>query len=54
MITLEVKEKNGSSISLYTSVGFYDTGIRYDDDCAFVKLPSRSLLKEDVNGHISN
>jgi diamine N-acetyltransferase len=39
-IALEVKENNESAISLYKSVGFHNTGVRYDDDCVFVKLPS--------------
>lgn len=38
-VALEVKEDNKVAMKLYQSFGFYDTGIRYEDDCAFVKLP---------------
>lgn len=40
-ITLEVKEYNSSAIRLYKSFSFYDTEIRYADDCVFVRLPKR-------------
>ncbi len=38
-IVLEVKEENNSAIKLYESFGFYDTGTRYGNDCAFVRIP---------------
>ena len=38
-VALEVKKNNEVAMKLYESFGFYDTGIRYEDDCAFVKLP---------------
>lgn len=38
-VALEVKKDNKVAMKLYQSFGFYDTGIRYEDDCAFVKLP---------------
>lgn len=40
-ITLEVKNDNTLAKKMYESFGFYDTGIRYDDDCAYVKMPER-------------
>ncbi len=38
-LSLEVKIKNSSAIKLYESFGFYDTGVRYEDDCVLVRLP---------------
>lgn len=38
-ITLEVKIDNTLAKKMYESFGFYDTGIRYGDDCAYVKMP---------------
>lgn len=38
-ITLEVKEYNSSAIRLYKAFSFYDTQVRYEDDCVFVRLP---------------
>lgn len=41
-IALEVKIQNRNAINLYQSLGFYDTGMRYGDDCVFVRLPQNS------------
>lgn len=38
-ISLEVIEDNSTAIKLYESFGFYDTGTRYGNDCAFVRMP---------------
>jgi diamine N-acetyltransferase len=38
-ITLEVKIHNETAINLYKSFGFIDSGVRYGDDCAFIRLP---------------
>ena len=38
-ISLEVKTQNVSAIELYESFGFYDTGVRYEDDCVLILLP---------------
>ncbi|MFT4145642.1 MAG: GNAT family N-acetyltransferase [Mobilitalea sp.] len=38
-ISLEVKIQNSSAIKLYESFGFYDTGVRYEDDCVLIRLP---------------
>lgn len=37
---LEVKEENNSAIKLYEYFEFYDTGTRYGNDCAFVRIPN--------------
>ncbi len=43
-ISLEVKIHNSSAIKLYESFGFYDTGVRYEDDCALIRLPQTEPL----------
>lgn len=39
---LEVKKQNINAIKFYESFGFYDSGVRYEDDCAFIRLPRNS------------
>ncbi|WP_234124652.1 GNAT family N-acetyltransferase [Clostridium hydrogenum] len=41
-IALEVKVENANAIKLYESFGFHDSGIRYGDDCAFIRLPQNN------------
>ncbi|MDF2609839.1 MAG: family acetyltransferase [Lachnospiraceae bacterium] len=43
-LSLEVKMQNSSAIKLYESFGFYDTGVRYEDDCVLVRLPKKEPL----------
>jgi diamine N-acetyltransferase len=38
-IALEVEEANENAKQLYQKLGFYDTGVRYGESCAYVKLP---------------
>lgn len=38
-VALEVEEENIIGKRLYQKFGFFDTGIRYGNSCAFVKLP---------------
>lgn len=32
-------QQNVNAIKLYKSYGFYDSGVKYEDDCVFVRLP---------------
>lgn len=41
-ITLEVKQQNTNAIKFYEWFGFYDSGVRYDDDCVFIRLPQNN------------
>lgn len=38
-VTLEVKIANTNAIRMYEDFGFYDSGVRYGDDCVFIRLP---------------
>lgn len=38
-MTLEVKMQNTNAIRLYEMFGFYDSVVKYDDDCVYVRLP---------------
>lgn len=38
-MTLEVKMQNTNAIKLYESFDFYDSGVKYEDDCVFIRLP---------------
>lgn len=38
-MTLEVKMQNTKAIKLYETFGFYDSGVKYEDDCVFIRLP---------------
>lgn len=40
-ITLEINNNNTVARKMYQAVGFCDTGIRYGEDCAYVKKPGR-------------
>lgn len=42
-ISLEVKIQNSSAIKLYESFGFYDTGVKYEDDCVLIHLPQKEM-----------
>lgn len=41
-MAVEVNMKNTNAIKLYESFGFYDSGIRYEDDCVFIRLPQNN------------
>ena len=43
-ITLEVKKQNTNAIKFYEWFGFYDSGVKYDDDCVFIRLPQNNEL----------
>ena len=41
-MTLEVKKQNTNAIKLYELFGFYDSGVKYEDDCVFIRLPQNN------------
>lgn len=38
-IALEVKMQNSRAIRLYETFGFTNSGVKYEDDCVFIRLP---------------
>lgn len=41
-VALEVEEKNTAALHLYQSFDFYDSGIRYGDACAYIRMPKEN------------
>lgn len=39
---LEVTMPNTNAIKFYELFGFYDLGMKYGDDCVFIRLPQNN------------